>query len=121
MGAVTIPSIDHFRYEEDRQCPATAPVMTACAPAPPTAMADNSRMSAGALTEISDGDRLREAVRTRYASAPRAAQREHPSSAEAALSDCDTGGCGGEPPGSASCCGSGQTGVISRDLYSADE
>src|SRR5450631_1223595 len=116
MGAVTILSIDQFRYEEDRQCPAPAP---APAPAPPTAMADNSGTTDGALTEISDGDRLRETVRTRYASAARAVQREHPSSAEAALSDGDAGDCCGASPGAAGC-GGGQ-GVISRDLYSADE
>src|SRR5450631_2740558 len=119
MGEVTIPSIDQFRYEEDRQCPATAPVMTA--PAPPTAMADNSGTTDGALTEISDGDRLRETIRTRYASAARAVQHEHPSSAEAALSEGDTGGCCGASPGAAGCCGGGQHGVISHDLYSADE
>jgi arsenite methyltransferase len=84
-------------------------------------MADTSGTTGGAMIEVSDGDRLREAVRTRYASAARAVQRERPSSAEAALSDCDTGGCGGEPPGAAGCCGGGQKGVISRDLYSADE
>jgi arsenite methyltransferase len=84
-------------------------------------MADNSRRTEGALTEISDGDRLRETVRTRYASAARAVQRERPSSAEAALSGCDAGGCGGASPGAAGCCGGGQKGVISLDLYSADE
>ena len=84
-------------------------------------MADNSGTTDGALTEISDGDRLRETVRTRYASAARAVQREHPSSAEAALSEGDTGGCCGASAGAAGCCGGGQKGVISRDLYSADE
>src|SRR5450755_1328614 len=121
MGAVTILSIDQFRYEEERQCPATAPVMTAPAPAPPTAMADNSGTTDGALTEISDGDRLRETVRTRYASAARAVQREHPSSAEAALSEGDAGDCCGASPGATGCCGGGQKGVISRDLYAAEE
>jgi arsenite methyltransferase len=84
-------------------------------------MADNSRTTDGVLTEFSDGDRLRETVRTRYASAALAVQREHPSSAEASLSDCDTGGCCGASTGEAGCCGGGQKGVISRDLYSADE
>jgi arsenite methyltransferase len=84
-------------------------------------MADSSRTTSGAMTEISDGDSLREAIRTRYASAARAVEHERPSSAEAALSDTDTGGCCGEPPGAAGCCGGGQKGVISRDLYSADE
>ncbi|MDQ6846436.1 MAG: arsenite methyltransferase [Candidatus Dormibacteraeota bacterium] len=68
-----------------------------------------------------DGEKLRETVRTRYAAAARAFNQAEPSNAEAALSSADSAGCCGTSTGAASCCTPGDKGVITRDLYSVNE
>ena len=63
---------------------------------------------------------LRDAVRARYAAAASAVTHTSPLRAEDTLPVLDAGCCGAET-GSASCCGTLDTGIVTRDLYAVDE
>jgi ubiquinone/menaquinone biosynthesis C-methylase UbiE len=65
---------------------------------------------------------LREAVRARYAAAAEAVTQPSAVRAEGALPVLETDGCGGTSPSNGtSCCGTADKGMVTRDLYRADE
>jgi hypothetical protein len=72
--------------------------------------------------DTTDGDRIREAVRERYASAATAV-RSRGVAAESVLPTTAPGPscCGEAAAASSSCCSPGAPADVSRDLYSVDE
>jgi ubiquinone/menaquinone biosynthesis C-methylase UbiE len=85
------------------------------------------------VIDATDGDRVREAVRARYASAANAVARGETaaddgpvpavlrSDVELPLVDAGTSRCGGPATEQAACCRSEDPVISSRDLYSVDE
>jgi ubiquinone/menaquinone biosynthesis C-methylase UbiE len=67
-----------------------------------------------------DPTTLREAVRARYAAAAAAVTQTSPLRAEDALPVLGAGCCGAETS-TASCCGTLDKGIVTRDLYAVDE
>jgi arsenite methyltransferase len=64
---------------------------------------------------------VREAVRARYAAAASAVTQANPSSADPALPGLQSSGCCGSVTDPAGCCGTGNSSVITQNLYAIDE
>src|SRR3569833_3958278 len=70
-------------------------------------------------TRPDEPEQVREAVRAHYAAAALAGAVSRPSSADQPLTVLDPAGCSGSD--SVSCCGAGESGLITSDLYQASD